>query len=90
MQASKGYNSIICVSGGFGLSSIKDKDIFDKYEDMDRKNFQSALLAAHIASFQLNPLGFFCLTGAASVFTGPVNYAYAYSMSKASTHALAL
>lgn len=57
---------------------------------MDRKNFQSALLAAHIAAMQLNNLGFLCLTGAAAPFTGPVNYAYAYSMSKASTHALAL
>lgn len=90
MQASRGYDSIICVAGGFNLSSVKDKDIFDKYEEMDRKNFQSALLAAHIAAFQLNNLGFLCLTGAAAAFTGPVNYAYAYSMSKASTHALAL
>ena len=29
-------------------------------------------------------------TGAAAVFEGPVNFAYAYAMSKASTHALAL
>lgn len=30
------------------------------------------------------------LTGSAAVFEGPVNYAYAYAMSKAATHALAL
>ena len=30
------------------------------------------------------------LTGAAAVFEGPVNFAYAYALSKASTHALAL
>ena len=29
-------------------------------------------------------------TGAAAVFEGPVNYAYAYSISKSATHALAL
>ena len=29
-------------------------------------------------------------TGAAAVFDGPVNFAYAYAMSKAATHALAL
>jgi len=29
-------------------------------------------------------------TGAASVFEGPVNYAYAYAMAKSATHALAL
>ena len=29
-------------------------------------------------------------TGAASVFEGPVNYAYAYAISKSATHALAL
>ena len=30
------------------------------------------------------------LTGAAAVFEGPVNFAYAYAMTKSSTHALAL
>jgi dihydropteridine reductase len=38
----------------------------------------------------LNPQGFLMLTGSAAVFEGPVNYAYAYAMSKAATHALAL
>ena len=30
------------------------------------------------------------LTGAAAAFEGPVNYAYAYALSKSQTHALAL
>jgi len=90
ITASKQFDSIICVSGGFNLSSVKDKDIFDKYEEMDRKNFQSALLAAHIAAYTLGPLGFFALTGAAAAFSGPINYAYAYGASKAATHSLAL
>ena len=30
------------------------------------------------------------LTGAHAVFEGPVNFAYAYAMTKSSTHALAL
>lgn len=90
MKASKLYDSIICVSGGFNLSSVKDSDIFEKYEQMDRMNFQTALLAGHIASHTLNSKGFLALTGAAAAFTGPVNYAYAYAMTKAATHALAL
>ena len=89
-SASSGYDSIICVSGGFGCSSVKDEDIFQKYEEMDKMNFQSALLAGHIASHQLNNKGFLCLTGAAAVFQGPVNFAYAYAMSKSATHSLAL
>lgn len=31
-----------------------------------------------------------CFTGAAKVFEGPVNYAFAYGISKQATHALAL
>jgi len=89
MKASTYYDSIICVAGGFNLSSVKDKDIFEKYEQMDRMNFQTALLAGHIAAHQLNAKGFMCLTGAAAAFTGPVNYAYAYGCTKAATHALA-
>ena len=38
-KASQGYDSIICVSGGFGVSSVKDADIFEKYEQMDKMNF---------------------------------------------------
>lgn len=50
MKASHLYDSIICVAGGFNLSSVKDKDIFEKYEEIDKMNFQTALLAGHIAS----------------------------------------
>ena len=39
LKASQGYDSIICVSGGFGVSSVKDADIFEKYEQMDKMNF---------------------------------------------------
>ena len=38
----------------------------------------------------LAPQGMLMLTGAAAVFEGPVNFAYAYAMSKAATHSLAL
>ena len=57
---------------------------------MDKMNFQSALLAGHFASHMLNNQGLLMFTGAAAVFEGPVNYAYAYAMSKSATHALAL
>lgn len=53
-------------------------------------NAQSALLTGHLASRYLGEQGFLCLTGAATVFEGPVNYAFAYGMSKQATHALAL
>ena len=62
----------------------------DKYEEQDRINFQTALLAGHLASHMLSPQGMLMLTGAAAVFEGPVNFAYAYAMSKAATHSLAL
>lgn len=88
--ASANYDAIICVAGGFSISSIRDADIFEKYEVQDRINFQTALLAGHLASHLLAPRGFLMLTGAAAVFEGPVNYAYAYAMSKVATHALAL
>ena len=84
------YDAMICVAGGFTMSSVKDKDIFEKYEKMDRMNFQSALLTAHLATKFLDEQGFLMLTGAAAVFQGPVNYAFAYGMSKQATHALAL
>lgn len=87
---SKSYDSIICVAGGFELSSIKDKHIFDIYERQDRVNFQSALLAGHIATKCLDEEGMLMFTGAAAVFEGPVNYAYAYYLAKSTTHALAL
>ena len=38
-KAKSGYDSIICVSGGFGLSSVKDQDIFQKFEEIDKQNF---------------------------------------------------
>ena len=44
------YDSIICVAGGYEGGSIKDKDVFEKYLKLDRMNFQSALLSAHLAT----------------------------------------
>ena len=57
---------------------------------MDRMNFQTALLTGHLSTKFLAPKGLLMFTGAASVFEGPVNYAYGYAMSKAATHHLAL
>ena len=51
---------------------------------------QSALLSGHLASHYLAEQGFLCLTGAASVFEGPVNWAFAYGITKQATHAIAL
>ena len=72
------------------MGTIKDADIFEQYEKLDRQNFQSALLTGHLATHLLAEQGILTLTGAHAVFEGPVNYAYAYAMTKSSTHALAL
>ena len=36
---SSNYDSILCVAGGFSLSSIKDENIFETYEMEDKRNF---------------------------------------------------
>lgn len=41
---------MICVAGGFDMGSVKDRDVFEKFEKMDKMNFQSALLTAHLAT----------------------------------------
>ena len=64
--------------------------MIEKYLEMDKVNFQSALLTAHLSTKFLGPQGLLLLTGAASVFEGPVNYAYGYACSKSATHNLAL
>ena len=81
---------MICVAGGFDVSSIKDEDVLEKYLAIDKVNFQTALLTGHLSTRYLGPQGFLMLTGAAAVFEGPVNFAYGYAMSKAATHNLAL
>ena len=47
-------------------------------------------MTAHLASEQLAAQGMLVFTGAAAVFEGPVNYAYAYYIAKSATHSLAL
>ena len=90
IRASKLYDSIICVGGGFSQGHLKDADVFEKYDEMDRKNFKSALLAAHFATHQLNNKGFVAFTGAAAAFNGPVEHAVTYGISKCATHSLAM
>ena len=87
---SKEFDSILCVSGGFQIASIRDEDVLEKYLEIDRSCFQSALLAGHLSTKFLGPNGMLMFTGAAAVFEGPVNFAYGYAMSKAATHHLAL
>ncbi|TNV75788.1 hypothetical protein FGO68_gene6037 [Halteria grandinella] len=87
---STNFDSIICTAGGFDMGSIREATLFEKYERLDKMNAQSALLAGHLAAHYLGEQGFICLTGAASVFEGPTNYAFAYGITKSATHALAL
>lgn len=84
------YDSIICVAGGFMMGTVKDNDIFEKFEKLDKMNMQSALLTSHLATKYLAEHGFLLFTGAATVFKGPTNYAFAYGITKSATHALAL
>ena len=72
------------------MGNIKDNDIFEKYEKLDKMNTQSALLTSHLATKYLAEQGMLVLTGAAAVFTAPTNYAFAYGITKSATHALAL
>ena len=72
------------------MGAIKDNDIFEKYERLDRMCAQSALLTGHLAARFLGEQGFLCLTGAAAVFEGPVNFAFAYGVTKQATHGIAL
>ena len=69
---------------------MRDKDIFEKFDRVDKMNFQTSLLTGHLATQYLNEQGFLMFTGAAVIFDGPANWAFAYAMTKASTHALAL
>jgi dihydropteridine reductase len=84
------FDSIICTAGGFEAGTVRDFDVLEKYERLDRMNAQSALLAGHLAAHYLGEQGFLCLTGAAKVFEGPVNWAYAYGITKQATHAMVL
>jgi len=84
------YDSIICVAGGFDVGSVSDISIFEQYAHQDKINFQTALLSGHIATQGLRDEGLLMFSGAAAVFEGPVNFAYAYYLAKSTTHALAL
>ena len=72
------------------MGTVRDSDLFEKYDRLDRMNTQSALLTAHLAAHYLGEQGFVCLTGAAKVFEGPVNWAFAYGLTKQATHSLVL
>lgn len=71
------------------MGKVKDSNLFDMHDKMDRVNFQSALLSAHIATNLLKAQGLLVFTGSAAVYDGPVNYACAYYHAKSATHALA-
>ena len=49
-SASGNYDAIIIASGSFEAGSVKDDNIFEVYDKVDRMNFQSALLGGHLAS----------------------------------------
>lgn len=45
---------MINVAGGFDMGSVKDRDVFEKFEKLDKMNFQSALMTAHLATKYLD------------------------------------
>jgi dihydropteridine reductase len=58
---------------------------------MDKMNLRSALMAGHLATKHLSFNGMLLFTGAAAAFEGDYvgNWAFAYALSKGSTHSLA-
>lgn len=36
LSFSQNFDSIICTAGGFDVGSIKDNDVFEKYEKLDK------------------------------------------------------
>lgn len=48
-KVTKTYEAIICVAGGWAGGSIKDKDIFEKYELMTNQSVYSSLLGNSIS-----------------------------------------
>ena len=32
------YDAIICLAGGFGMGSVKDKEVFEEYQKLDKMN----------------------------------------------------
>lgn len=37
--SNKKFESILCLSGGFDIGAASDKDVFEKYERLDKMNF---------------------------------------------------
>jgi dihydropteridine reductase len=81
-------SSIIVVSGGFSMGSIKNENIFEVTEKMLQVNLKSALTASHIASHLLEKEGLLVITGAAGVLNNPTPAFLGYGISKAATHHL--
>ena len=50
---STSFDSIICTAGGFEMGSIRDHDVLEKFDRLDRLNAQSALLTGHLAAHYL-------------------------------------
>lgn len=48
------------------------------------------MLTSHLATRYLGEQGLLLLTGAAAVFSGPTNFAFAYGLTKSATHSLTL
>ena len=72
------------------MGNVKDDDIFVKYEKLDKMCTQSALLTGHLAARYLGEQGLLCFTGASAAFEGPVNFAFAYGITKQATHAISM
>ena len=32
------YDSMICLAGGFDMGTVKDKEVFEKYQKLDKMN----------------------------------------------------
>jgi NAD(P)-dependent dehydrogenase (short-subunit alcohol dehydrogenase family) len=81
-KMSEEFDAIIHVAGGYESGSIRDFDIFEKYERMFEKNVLSAFLTAHLASHLLAPCGVLSFTGAKEAFYESNTQNLPYALSK--------
>lgn len=65
------FDSIIVTAGGWVGGNIKDDDYYLKCQQMIDVNLVPCLLAAHLATKNLNERGLVVFTGAAAVFKEP-------------------
>jgi len=87
---SKRFDSIICVSESTRKGSVKDQDIFKRYQQAEREQALPALLTSYLAAKYLAPNGLVLFTGGATPFQKSCPGALPYGITKDIVHSVAL